>query len=128
MDAGGRHGARGGQAPPGRAEGGVGACLRSGSWRAGGGARAGGRGAAVGREGRSPCGARDDGAGGPVFPHVAEIVVPTAAHWADKYNRAVAAAAEHGYAGAKYLPAIPTERIAKVFSSAPEAEPLAEGQ
>nr|ACL53667.1 unknown [Zea mays] len=64
MGAGGRHGARGGQAPPGRAEGGVGACLRGGSGRAGGGARAGGRGAAVGREGRSPCGARDDGAGG----------------------------------------------------------------
>lgn len=63
----------------------------------------------------------------PVFPHVAQIVVPTAAHWAEKYNRAVVAAAEHGYAGAKYLPAIPTERIAKVFSS-PEAEPLAESQ
>lgn len=61
----------------------------------------------------------------PVFPHVAQIVVPTAAYWAGKYNRAVVAAAERGYAGAKYLPAIPTERIAKVFSS-PEAEPLAE--
>jgi hypothetical protein len=60
----------------------------------------------------------------PVFPHVAQIVVPTAAHWAEKYNRAVVAAAERGYAGAKYLPAIPTERIAKVFSS-PDAEPLA---
>ncbi|XP_066398274.1 stress-related protein-like [Miscanthus floridulus] len=64
----------------------------------------------------------------PVFPHVAQIVVPTAAHWAEKYNRAVVAAAERGYAGAKYLPAIPTERIAKVFSSSPEAEPLAESQ
>jgi hypothetical protein len=64
----------------------------------------------------------------PVFPHVAQIVVPTAAHWAEKYNRAVAAAAERGYTGAKYLPAIPTERVAKVFSSSPEAEPLAESQ
>ncbi|PWZ40615.1 Stress-related protein [Zea mays] len=58
----------------------------------------------------------------PVFPHVAQIVVPTAAHWAEKYNRAVATAADHGYAGAKYLPAIPTERIAKVLSSPTEAE------
>jgi hypothetical protein len=61
-------------------------------------------------------------AGVPGFPHVAQIVVPTAAHWAEKYNRAVATAADHGYAGAKYLPAIPTERIAKVFSSPTEAE------
>lgn len=53
----------------------------------------------------------------PVFPHVAQIVVPTAAHWAEKYNRAVATAADHGYAGATYLPTIPTKRIAKVFSS-----------
>ncbi|ONM26109.1 REF/SRPP-like protein [Zea mays] len=42
-----------------------------------------------------------------------KIVVPTAAHWAEKYNRAVATAADHGYAGATYLPTIPTKRIAK---------------
>nr|CAB3455291.1 unnamed protein product [Digitaria exilis] len=65
----------------------------------------------------------------PVFPHVAQIVVPTAAYWADKYNKVIVAAADRGYTGAKYLPAIPTERIAKVFSSPPpEAEPLAETQ
>jgi hypothetical protein len=52
----------------------------------------------------------------PVFPHVAQIVVPTAAHWAEKYNKVVASAAQKGYTGAKYLPAVPTERIAKVFS------------
>ncbi|GJN10721.1 hypothetical protein PR202_ga28838 [Eleusine coracana subsp. coracana] len=52
----------------------------------------------------------------PVFPHVAQIVVPTAAYWAEKYNKLIAAAAEKGYTGAKYLPAVPTERIAKVFA------------
>jgi len=57
----------------------------------------------------------------PLFPHVANIAVPTAAYWADKYNWAIGAAAERGYAGARYLPAIPTERIAKVFA-APEPE------
>ncbi|KAL6657168.1 hypothetical protein ACP70R_004948 [Stipagrostis hirtigluma subsp. patula] len=60
----------------------------------------------------------------PVFPHVAQIVVPTAAYWAEKYNRVIGTAAEKGYTGAKYLPAIPTERIAKVFGDAsPEATP-----
>jgi hypothetical protein len=62
----------------------------------------------------------------PVFPQVAQIAVPTAAYWADKYNRVVAAAAERGYAGARYLPAIPTERIAKVFAS--EAPPPEEAE
>ncbi|XP_039797192.1 stress-related protein-like isoform X2 [Panicum virgatum] len=65
----------------------------------------------------------------PVFPQVAQIVVPTAAYWAEKYNKVIAAAANQGYTGAKYLPAIPTERIAKVFSSStPDSEPLAETQ
>ncbi|XP_062187918.1 stress-related protein-like isoform X2 [Phragmites australis] len=60
----------------------------------------------------------------PVFPHVAQIVVPTAAYWAEKYNKVIAAAAGQGYTVAKYLPAIPTERIAKLFaSSSPEDEP-----
>ncbi|CAN6169211.1 unnamed protein product [Urochloa humidicola] len=63
----------------------------------------------------------------PLFPHVAQIAVPTAAYWAEKYNKVIASAAEQGYTGAKYLPAIPTERIAKVFAS-PEAEPLADTQ
>ncbi|KAG2647461.1 stress-related protein-like isoform X2 [Panicum virgatum] len=65
----------------------------------------------------------------PVFPQVAQIVVPTAVYWAEKYNKVIAAAANQGYTGAKYLPAIPTERIAKVFSSSTsESEPLAETQ
>jgi hypothetical protein len=58
----------------------------------------------------------------PVFPHVAQIVVPTAAYWAEKYNKVIASAAKKGYTGAKYLPAVPTERIAKVFSEKGAAE------
>lgn len=66
----------------------------------------------------------------PLFPHVAQIVVPTAAYWSEKYNSVIASAAQQGYTGARYLPAIPTERIAKVFGepSPPEAaEPLKGG-
>uniref|UniRef100_A0A0E0EG14 Stress-related protein n=1 Tax=Oryza meridionalis TaxID=40149 RepID=A0A0E0EG14_9ORYZ len=60
----------------------------------------------------------------PLFPQVAQIAVPTAAYWAEKYNKVIAAAADKGYTGAQYLPAIPTERIAKVFGeSSPEAQP-----
>ena len=67
----------------------------------------------------------------PLFPQVAQIVVPTAAYWAEKYNKVITSAAEQGYTGALYLPAIPTEGIAKVFgergapaASSPETEPL----
>lgn len=60
----------------------------------------------------------------PLFPQVAQIAVPTAAYWAEKYNKVIAAAADKGYTGAQYLPAIPTERIAKVFGElSPEAQP-----
>ncbi|KAG8079375.1 hypothetical protein GUJ93_ZPchr0007g3037 [Zizania palustris] len=51
----------------------------------------------------------------PLFPQVAHIAVPTAAYWAEKYNKVIVAAAEKGYTGAQYLPAIPIVRIAKVF-------------
>ncbi|KAJ8547435.1 hypothetical protein K7X08_011021 [Anisodus acutangulus] len=51
----------------------------------------------------------------PLFPQVAQILVPTAAYWSEKYNRAVTYALERGFAVAYYLPAIPVERIAKVF-------------
>ncbi|KAK1295437.1 Stress-related protein [Acorus calamus] len=49
------------------------------------------------------------------FPLVPQVVVPTAAYWAEKYNRVVGYSAEKGYAVAVYLPLIPTKRIAKVF-------------
>ncbi|XP_057776581.1 stress-related protein-like [Salvia miltiorrhiza] len=57
----------------------------------------------------------------PLFAQVAHIMVPTAAHWAEKYNQSVADAAEKGYALSHYFPMIPVERIAKMFGA--ETEP-----
>ncbi|KAF8392597.1 hypothetical protein HHK36_022943 [Tetracentron sinense] len=54
----------------------------------------------------------------PVFPQVAEIVVPTAAYWCEKYNQVVCKTAENRYPVLSYLPLVPTERIAKVFGGA----------
>lgn len=51
----------------------------------------------------------------PLFPQVAQIAVPTAAFWSEKYNQVVGSAAEEGYTIALYLPLIPIERISKVF-------------
>lgn len=58
----------------------------------------------------------------PVFPQVAQIVVPTAAYWCDKYNRVIEFAAGRGFPGARYLPGIPIERIAKAFGASSAAE------
>ncbi|OMO86742.1 Rubber elongation factor [Corchorus capsularis] len=61
----------------------------------------------------------------PVFPKVASVVVPTAAYCSDKYNQTVVSTAEKGYKVASYLPLVPTEKIAKVFSEEkPESQPL----
>jgi Rubber elongation factor protein (REF) len=43
-------------------------------------------------------------------------VIPTAAHWAKKYNYAVKSASARGIVVVQYLPEIPLEKIAKVFS------------
>lgn len=51
----------------------------------------------------------------PLFPQVAQILVPTAAYWSDKYNQAVVYTAKRGYTVSAYLPLVPTERIGKVF-------------
>ncbi|KAF5731453.1 stress-related protein [Tripterygium wilfordii] len=51
----------------------------------------------------------------PLFTQVAQIAVPTAVYWSEKYNRTVCYAVERGHAAAWYLPVIPVERIAKVF-------------
>ncbi|CAN6561494.1 unnamed protein product [Malus baccata var. baccata] len=53
----------------------------------------------------------------PLFPLVAQIIVPTVSYWSGKYNRAVGYTANRGYSVAAYLPLIPTERIAKVFEA-----------
>ncbi|XP_077240712.1 stress-related protein-like [Tasmannia lanceolata] len=56
----------------------------------------------------------------PLFPEVAHIVVPTAAYWSEKYNRTVCYTAEKGYTVSAYLPLVPTDRIAKIFSGGAE--------
>ncbi|KAK1277747.1 Stress-related protein [Acorus gramineus] len=53
----------------------------------------------------------------PVVPQVAQVVVPTAAHWAERYNEVVCRSAERGFAVSAYMPLVPTERIAKVFGA-----------
>lgn len=54
----------------------------------------------------------------PLFTQVAQIIVPTAAHWCEKYNGALTCAAQKGYTVSHYLPLIPIEKIAKVFEGA----------
>lgn len=58
----------------------------------------------------------------PLFPQLADIMIPTAVYWAEKYNQAVAYTAEKGYPLSYYLPLVPIERIAKIFKVA-ENEP-----
>ncbi len=52
----------------------------------------------------------------PLFPHVAKVVLPTAAYYTEKYNQKVQQTADKGYKVSSYLPLVPTEKIAKVFS------------
>ncbi|KAH7846906.1 hypothetical protein Vadar_019509 [Vaccinium darrowii] len=61
----------------------------------------------------------------PLFPQVAQAVIPTAAYCTEKYNETVRCTAEKGYKVASYLPLVPTEKIAKVFTAdEPLTEPL----
>lgn len=61
----------------------------------------------------------------PLFPKVADVVVPTAAYCSDKYNQTVLSTTEKGYRVSSYLPLVPVEKIAKVFGDAgAESEPL----
>ncbi|XP_047334068.1 stress-related protein-like [Impatiens glandulifera] len=55
----------------------------------------------------------------PLFPQMAGIVLPTAAHWADKYNEAVSSAVDRGYTLVNFMPMVPIERIAKIFENSP---------
>lgn len=62
----------------------------------------------------------------PLFPKVAEVVVPTAALCSEKYNQTVKVGAEKGYRVANYLPLVPVEKIAKVFEDQDgETQPIA---
>lgn len=53
----------------------------------------------------------------PLFPHVAQVVVPKAAYCTKKYNQTVVSSVEKGYKVATFLPLVPTEKIAKVFTA-----------
>nr|AEX97052.1 rubber elongation factor [Copaifera officinalis] len=51
----------------------------------------------------------------PLFPQMANVIVPTAAYCTEKYNETVVSTAEKGYKVSAYLPLVPTEKIAKIF-------------
>ncbi|XP_058787084.1 REF/SRPP-like protein At1g67360 [Vicia villosa] len=51
----------------------------------------------------------------PPFHAVAEMAIPTAAHWSEKYNHVIKAMAEKGYSFVGYLPLIPVDDISKAF-------------
>ncbi|XP_076928757.1 stress-related protein-like isoform X2 [Bidens hawaiensis] len=53
----------------------------------------------------------------PLFPKVANVVVPRAAYYSERYNQTVKQSAVKGYKVSSYLPLVPTEKIAKVFNS-----------
>ncbi|CAI8591152.1 unnamed protein product [Vicia faba] len=53
----------------------------------------------------------------PLFPQVANVVLPKAAYCSERYNEAVVFGAEKGYRVSAYLPLVPTEKIAKVFAA-----------
>ncbi|KAJ4710846.1 Rubber elongation factor protein (REF) [Melia azedarach] len=48
-----------------------------------------------------------------LFHTMAEIAVPTAAHWSEKYNHVVDEMNKKGYTVFSYLPLIPIDEIAK---------------
>ncbi|CDP18044.1 unnamed protein product [Coffea canephora] len=62
----------------------------------------------------------------PLFPQVAQAVAPAAGYCSEKYNQTVQQTAEKGYRAASYLPLVPTEKIAKIFTTE-EAEPRVGG-
>nr|BBE38099.1 Rubber elongation factor protein [Ficus carica] len=65
----------------------------------------------------------------PLFPKVADVVVPTAAYCTEKYNQTVLSTAEKGYKVSAFLPLVPVEKIAKVFSEdGSESAPVASSQ
>lgn len=51
----------------------------------------------------------------PVFPRVANAVLPKATYCTDKYNEAVVATTEKGCRVSAYLPLVHTETIVKLF-------------
>lgn len=52
----------------------------------------------------------------PLFPQLANAVLPTAAYCTEKYNQTVVSTADKGYRVSAYLPLVPTDKIAKIFT------------
>ncbi|CAH8320757.1 unnamed protein product [Eruca vesicaria subsp. sativa] len=51
----------------------------------------------------------------PLFPEVAQLVIPTAFYWSEKYNDAVRYVGDRDYYVAEYLPMIPIEKISDIL-------------
>ncbi|CAI9761702.1 unnamed protein product [Fraxinus pennsylvanica] len=51
----------------------------------------------------------------PALHGVAELAVPTAAHWSEKYNNLVKYMTAKGYTVFSYLPLVPVEEMAKAY-------------
>ncbi|KAL9271216.1 Stress-related protein [Drosera capensis] len=51
----------------------------------------------------------------PLFPQVAQVMVPTAAYCSEKYNKTLLSMADKEYNVASFLPLVPIEKIAKAF-------------
>nr|KYP75679.1 REF/SRPP-like protein At1g67360 [Cajanus cajan] len=51
----------------------------------------------------------------PPFHALADMAVPTAAHWSEKYNHVIKVMTQKGYSFVGYLPLIPIDEIAKAF-------------
>lgn len=62
----------------------------------------------------------------PLFPQVAQAVVPAAGYCSEKYNQTVQHTADKGFKVASFLPLVPTEKIGKIFATE-EAKPGVSG-
>ena len=51
----------------------------------------------------------------PPFHAVAEMAIPTAAYWSEKYNHVIKVMTEKGYSFVGYLPLIPIDKLSKAF-------------
>lgn len=51
----------------------------------------------------------------PLFPEVAQLVIPTAFYWSEKYNDAVRYVGDRDYYVAEYLPMIPIEKMSHIL-------------
>ncbi|KAK6922407.1 Rubber elongation factor [Dillenia turbinata] len=63
----------------------------------------------------------------PTIQKAADVAVPSAAHWSEKYNKVVVDMKRKGYPVVGYLPMLPIEKISKAFKAGgeeTESEPL----